>query len=113
MDARLLVALACVPHTTLPYEMVPLFLVPRGWAQCASLVAGSMAMWWLVSLDFPQPDFYATVIDYTRTAIPLLYLPCTLMVPSRPNEGPVPGWLERRLARAPGWLRGRPLGESA
>jgi hypothetical protein len=113
MDARLLVALACVPHTTLPYEMVPLFLIPRGWAQSVSLVAASMAMWWLVSLSLPHSDFYATVLDYTRTAVPLMYLPCTLMVLRRANEGPLPDWLERRLATAPEWLRGRSVGRSA
>ena len=28
-DARLLLGLACVPHTTVPYETIPLFLIPQ------------------------------------------------------------------------------------
>jgi hypothetical protein len=38
-EARLLVALACIPHTTLPYELVPLFFIPRGWKECGAFVA--------------------------------------------------------------------------
>jgi hypothetical protein len=105
-EARLLVALACVPHTTLPYELLPLFLIPRGWVQTASLVALSHLMWLLVAHDFPHPDFYYTVIEYTRTSIPCLYLPCTLMVLRRPNVGAVPEWLEARTAGWPEWMRG-------
>jgi hypothetical protein len=105
-EARLLVMLACVPHTTLPYELVPLFLIPRGWLQSGALVALSHLMWWIVTLDFPHPDFYYTVIEYTRTSIPCLYLPCTLMVLRRSNVGAVPGWLEARIAAWPEWIRG-------
>ena len=36
-EARLLVALACVPHTTLLYEVLPLFLVPATCGQAALL----------------------------------------------------------------------------
>jgi hypothetical protein len=36
----------------------------------------------------------------------LLYIPLTLMVLTRPNEGRIPAWLERRIARWPSWLRG-------
>jgi hypothetical protein len=105
-EARLLVALACVPHTTLPYELLPLYFIPRGWIQTGSLVALSHLMWWLVSRDYPHPDFYYTVIEYTRTAIPCIYLPCTLMVMRRPNVGALPIWLERRVEHLPAWLRG-------
>jgi hypothetical protein len=107
-EARLLVALACVPHTALPYEMVPLFLIPRGWRQCLLLVALSHGMWWLVTYDAPHPDFYVTVIHYTRTSVPLLYLPCLLMVLRRPNEGATPAWLEQQLSRALAVIRRDP-----
>jgi hypothetical protein len=38
----------------------------------------------------------------------LLYVPLTLMVLKRPNAGPMPLWIERRVASWPAWLRGRP-----
>lgn len=38
-----------------------------------------------------------------------LYVPATIMVLLRPNEGTVPAWLERSAARWPAWLRGRPV----
>jgi len=37
----------------------------------------------------------------------LLYLPCMLMVLRRPNQGPMPAWLEQRIAAWPVWLRAR------
>jgi hypothetical protein len=105
-EARLLAALACIPHTTLPYELVPLFLIPRGWRQCGVLVLLSHGMWWLVTYDPLPRDFYRTVIEYTRTAVPMMYLPCTLMILRRKNEGRIPAWLERRVRTWPNWLRG-------
>jgi hypothetical protein len=107
-EARLLVALALVPHTTLPYELLPLLLIPRGWRQMGALVALTHLMWWIVRLGGPQPDFYSTVIEYTRTAIPCVYLPCTLLVLRRPNVGAIPAWLEPRVATWPQWVRGTP-----
>lgn len=105
-EARLLVALACMPQTLLPYEAVPLFLVPRGWLQCAALVALSHVAWWWVSRHMPYPDFYVTVIAYTKAITVLMYLPATAMVLARPNAGTIPAWLERHVARWPARLRG-------
>src|SRR5262249_28654595 len=38
-DARLLLALACVPHTTALYETIPLFLIAETWLQAWALWA--------------------------------------------------------------------------
>jgi len=72
----------------------------------SSLVVLSHLMWWVVSRESPYPDFYYTVIEYTRASIPCLYLPCTLMILRRPNVGVVPTWLETRVATWPRWMRG-------
>jgi hypothetical protein len=37
-----------------------------------------------------------------------MYLPVTLMVLKRPNVGAVPAWVDRRTARWPAVLRGKP-----
>jgi hypothetical protein len=36
-----------------------------------------------------------------------MYLPATLMVLRRANEGAIPDWLEQRFENWPAWLRGR------
>lgn len=106
-EARLIVALACVPQTLVPYEAVALFLVPRGWRQSALLVALSYVIWWWVQFNGPYAD-YGSRIDVSGRAITLLlYLPVTWMVLLRANEGRLPPSLERLSSRLPRWLRGR------
>src|SRR5512138_3062500 len=105
-EARLLVALACVPQSLLLYEIVPLALVPRGWRQATLYVLVSHAIWrWLLAQN-PWP----LRVEYVRASGSLytlfLFLPLTAMVLRRPNEGVVPDWLECRITRWPAWLRG-------
>jgi hypothetical protein len=99
-EARLLAVLACVPQTPLLYETVPLFLVPRTFWQSAALVGLSYAVHYgtiaIVSPAGLRPE-HMTMSG--RLIVLLLYLPCTIMVLRRPNEGVVPAWLERRLRR--------------
>ena len=87
-EARLLVALACVPHTTLAYEAVPLFLVPRTWNEAWVLWAGTFAAFIGHGLTGP----YASQLSWVRAGgLWLLggaYLPCLLMVLRRPNAWP-------------------------
>jgi hypothetical protein len=86
-EARLLVALACVPHTTLPYEGLLLFLVPRGWRQALTLTVLSWVNYFFV-LALIQPHTpTAAILAYGPTMVALLYLPATIMVLRRPNEG--------------------------
>jgi hypothetical protein len=109
-EARLLVALACVPHTTLLYEVLPLFLVPASWAESILLVILTWAVQVVLFLKLhPLPD----LIDWTRmsatVSVALLYLPCVMMVLRRPNGGDVPAWIMRGLTLVrtalPHWSR--------
>ena len=105
-EARLLVALACVPQTMLFYETVPLLLIPRGWRESVgfSALTWGAARWWVLQQG---PMTFAATAPVNGTAITLaLYLPATLMVLRRPNLGEVPAWLEHRISRWPAWLRG-------
>ena len=105
-EARLLAALACVPQTMLPYEAVPLFLIPCGWVESVGLVALSYAMTWAVH-DVPR-SFVPRSLAFAW-AVPLfLFLPAALMIVRRPNVGLLPAWIERHTARLPRWLRGSP-----
>jgi hypothetical protein len=108
-EARLLVALACVPHTTLLYEALPLFLIPRSWKEALLLVVLNWATQTVVVVLQP----YSSLADQARTSamasVILLYIPCVVMVLRRRNEGEIPGWIGRGMAaiRAtlPGWSR--------
>jgi hypothetical protein len=87
-EARLLVALALMPHTTVPYETIPLFLIPQTWLQ-------SFALWVCAVLSYVAQAYtgpYFTQLDYwtsgAKFIVLLMYLPCTAMVLSRPNVWP-------------------------
>jgi hypothetical protein len=106
-EARLVTALACVPQTLVWYSAVPLMLVPRTLWQSEVLVSLGYAghQWVRLSL----PPHYQEQLSYALVGPAMvwtLYMPCTLMVLRRRNEGSVPAWLERRIVGWPRWLRG-------
>jgi hypothetical protein len=105
-EARLLVALACVPQSLLLYETVPLALVPRGWKEATIFTALSYAVLLLV----PTPTgraFAPFAMASGRLSTLLIYVPLTMMVLRRPNEGTLPIWLDQWVAPWPTWLKGR------
>jgi hypothetical protein len=108
-EARLVAALACVPLTVSHYETVPLLLVPRTFVQAAFLVALGyvhfLFMSWLLPVPWTADEFVGIA---GRLFVVTAYLPVTLMVLRRPNEGAIPQWIERRVAVLPAWLRGAP-----
>lgn len=102
-DARLIVALACVPQTLYWYDILPLLLIARTLRESLllSLVTSSgflidMALVTDDDVLVPHERFGALIIA-------VAYLPATLLVLRRPNEGPVPDWLEQTMQ----WLAGR------
>ena len=105
-EARLIFALACVPQTPLLYETVPLFLVPATITEGGILWLGSWlaALW--VSLSGPYDADLPRFIVSARAIGWCLYAPCVVIVLRRRNDGPVPAWLDRRIAAWPDWLRG-------
>ena len=108
-EARLLIALACVPHTTLLYEALPLFLIPASWKEAALL----LALNWVAELTLitlgPYPSLLEKAGMSATLSVVLLYLPCAIMILRRPNEGRLPDWITRGLLTArsalPHWLR--------
>ncbi|HEU6449776.1 MAG TPA: hypothetical protein VFT57_00045 [Gemmatimonadaceae bacterium] len=98
-EARLLVALACVPHTTLLYEALPLFLIPASWVQALLL----LALNWAAEITVITLGPYDSLIERARmngvVSVALLYIPCLIMILRRPNEGEVPAWIDRGAAR--------------
>lgn len=107
-EARLLVALACLPQSMLLYDSVPLALIPRGGKEAVVLVVGSYVALFgtLLLLPIPTPLGYAYAMMSGRVSVFCLYLPATFMILRRSNEGAVAAWLERLTLRWPLWIRG-------
>ncbi|HSQ04810.1 MAG TPA: hypothetical protein VLN59_12285 [Burkholderiales bacterium] len=107
-EARLLLTLALVPLNPAFYEAVLVFCVPKRLVEGAALAALS---WFVPVVGRPMVTDYATYASmnapaFARGTLICAYLPALLIILLRPNEGEVPAWLERMLARAPRWLRG-------
>jgi hypothetical protein len=84
-DARLLVALACVPHTTALYETIPLFLIPQTWLQACGLWALAVLAYvaqWATGPYLSQAEYWA---GGARWIVALMYIPCLIVVLRRPN----------------------------
>jgi hypothetical protein len=84
-DARLLVALACVPQTPLLYETVPLFLIARTYLEGATLAVLTFVAWILWQRAGPFASYGDAMSMSGRFIVWCVYLPCTLMVLRRPN----------------------------
>jgi hypothetical protein len=87
-EARLLAVLASVPHTTLLYEAVPLFLIPQTWPEAWVLWGGTF----LALIGHQRTGPYASQLAWVHAAgLWLLvcgYLPCLVMILRRPNVAP-------------------------
>lgn len=55
--ARLAVAWACMPQTPIPYEAVPLFLIPRTWTESSVLAGLTMLVRELHRLGGPYENY--------------------------------------------------------
>jgi hypothetical protein len=92
-EARMLGALALIPHTTNPYDMVPLLLIPQTRLELAVFMGLGYVAQALIKaparvLPYQPPDLAVRwlAINWTTFLI-LVYLPCLLMVLRRsPHE---------------------------
>jgi hypothetical protein len=85
-DARLLLALACVPQTGSWYEILPLFLVASTAKELMILCMCSSAGWLLqdyIMTAGNETEFNAQV---GALMVALAYLPALVMILRRPNE---------------------------
>jgi len=106
-DARLLVALACIPQTPVLYEVVPLFLLVRTFKEAALLVVLTGVVGSIVNAIGQGADYNTWMAINGQWMVWLVYLPCTAMVLFRPNEGLTLDW---RTLHLDAWraLWGRP-----
>jgi hypothetical protein len=83
-DARLLVALACMPQTTTMYEVMPLFLLARSWKEAGALSALTMAAVLLYRYT-PQGPWPTGADEKWLILLAIVYLPALAAVLARPN----------------------------
>ena len=107
-DARLLAALACMPHTPVLYEALPLFLLVRNFREATLLVVLTGLLGRIVLTTVTTTDYNAWMTINGRLMVWLIYLPCTAMILFRPNEGLTLDW---RALLPERWSRDR--GQSA
>lgn len=91
-EARLILALACVPQAGAWYEALPLFLVPNTRNE-SMLLATLCSLGFL--LYYPRMDLVSDVQvnrDVGALMVAFVYLPATIMVLRRTNEGQIPFW---------------------
>lgn len=84
-EARLLGALACVPHTILPQEALVLFLIPRTYGEGAALsLLTSLAL--VLTYALGAPMGFASLLDLAwPIMLVVVYLPVLVVVLRRPN----------------------------
>ena len=105
-EARLLLAMACVPQLLLFADQLPLLLVARTRREAAMLTLGGWvaAIFWYVQ----EAEKYGAVSFAAPYVLAGCYLPALWVVLRRPNRGEIPPWLEDRIQGWPHWLRGAP-----
>ena len=96
-EARLLIALAAVPQTVVPYELVPLAVVPRTRREVLLVVAAWLAVYLLVVVIDPaplvsDPSIQAATYRPHRwwAMLAFGYLPILAILLRRPNSSAPP-----------------------
>ena len=78
--ARLLLAMVCVPHTTMIYESLPLFLIPRTWFEAGVLWIGAFVVAVVHSHLAPYPNATELTRMSGKLIVWFVYLPALVMV---------------------------------
>jgi hypothetical protein len=104
-EARWLAAIACVPGTPGAAEALVLFAFPMTFRQCLCLALLTHIPNFLM-LGAHFESFAAYTDRGALLMLGFVYLPVLAAILIRPNEGAVPGWVERMARPWPVWLRG-------
>jgi len=107
-EARLLLALACVPQTTLLYESLPLALIARTRRESLGLavfsVLGLVGQQW--AIQHTGAGFTANTLATGRVVVVCCYLPALVLLLRRTSNGAAPARLEPGPSSRPSrWLR--------
>jgi hypothetical protein len=101
-EARLFLAIALIPQTMLPYELVSLALIPAGLLEMVIYVTGT---WLTVVVAERIIHLSWNMVEWTAATWPatlgVVYLPMLYLVLRRPSSGRVLGKERRRAHRLP------------
>jgi hypothetical protein len=104
-EARLLVAMACVPQLMYFADQLPLCLVAKTRRESILLSATSLVAW-VISLQAFNREGGQPAFDSDWLVLLGVYAPALIIVLRRPNAGSVPPFVERQVGSWPAWLRG-------
>jgi hypothetical protein len=110
-EARLLLALGCVPVNPAGYELVPLLLlVPAAAWEAGALALASWAVEWAAAPGEPYATWAQRNAVMGPATVWAVFVPALLLILRRPNAGALPLPLDRWLGRVriPAWVRGTP-----
>lgn len=104
-EARLLIAMAIIPHGVYFYDELPLWLVASSRREALLLTGASWVGWllWLATSSGPGAPHLR---DAKPWLVASLYLPSLWLVLRRPNVGSLPVMIERAVSRLPRVIRG-------
>ena len=89
-EARLLLAIACVPQTPGFYDALMLFTIPRTFRESLMLTVATFVVFFAMVFRGPWTTGDAWMSDISHFTLWFLYLPCALLVLRRSNEGQLP-----------------------
>lgn len=100
-EAWLVLSLACLPQTLDPYNVLMLLVIPATFRE-ACLLALAVTSGTVVSYFVPAPSDSLDSINafFGAITVATAYIPATIIVLRRPNDGAYPAWLvpaSRRL----------------
>ena len=104
-EARLLMAYALIPHTTMLYEAVPALLVPESWQEMLMLTVSSIVAYGIESTVIHGNTVPTLIGRHGMVTILFVYLPALALILRRPNGGAVPRWLGDAVSHASAPLR--------
>jgi hypothetical protein len=89
-EARLLLAMACVPHTPSLYDVLLLFFACHKLRETLALAILTHALFWGWISFGSAATFDAYALGLGQAAVFVVYLPVLAMILRRPNEFPQP-----------------------
>jgi len=89
-EARLLLAMACIPHTPSLYDLLLLFFACRTLRETLFLAILTHVLYWCIVTLGPFKTFDDYALSLGKLAIFVVYLPVLVMVLRRPNKSASP-----------------------
>ena len=101
-EARWLFALALIPQAPSFYDQMLLCVICLTSRESLIFAASTVVLFFYVGFNTPQPDYESWGRLVGNGTLWICYFPALVMVLRRPNEGPLPAFIERAIGRLKG-----------